>query len=184
MSVFIVTLYYFAEVCRQLRCELRPNFFPMSVVLAQAFFTVHYFFGSGHRYEFSSIHWAAGFVGFNEMNFFGSGALVILETFAAPIIVVIALPCIILWVSKREPNENTSIIPIDGDDYDRYGRSFLMYMFFFGFNATMTTLSAFTHRRHLMVWRVFAPKYIFDGIFAMVVDLLVVLISYFISSMH
>ncbi|GAM25636.1 hypothetical protein SAMD00019534_088110 [Acytostelium subglobosum LB1] len=39
---------------------------------------------------------------------------------------------------------------------------FLLYLFFFLFNTINICVSVYILRRHLMVWRVFAPKYIFE----------------------
>jgi phosphatidylinositol glycan class O len=35
---------------------------------------------------------------------------------------------------------------------------------FRAFAATCAALCAFIHRRHLMVWAIFAPKFVFDAI--------------------
>jgi hypothetical protein len=40
----------------------------------------------------------------------------------------------------------------------------------------------FLQRRHLMVWRVFAPKYVFEAIFLLVVDLLLIAVVWLLHT--
>lgn len=52
----------------------------------------HYFFATGHNNNFSSVQYAAGFVGVEEFDFYLSGGLVLLNTLASPLVFTLALP--------------------------------------------------------------------------------------------
>ncbi|EGG18648.1 phosphatidylinositol glycan [Cavenderia fasciculata] len=54
---------------------------------------------------------------------------------------------------------------------------YMFYLLFFLYNSVVICFTVYGLRRHLMVWRVFAPKYIFET-----VQLLMVLVSLILSS--
>lgn len=135
-------------------------------VMVWCLFTVQYFFKSGHTYEFNSLQWAAAFVGFEDMNMIGGGVLMFLNTFGPHIILTLQLP-ILLMSSQRGKMETSPIF-----------RGVLMFLLFFALKSVLTSTFVFLQRRHLMVWRVFAPKYIFDNVTLLVIDILVVLLFF------
>ena len=51
----------------------------------------------------------------------------------------------------------------------------LSYLFPFVFSSSLTSLFVFLERRHLMVWRVFAPKLVFEFATLIVVDVMLIL---------
>ncbi len=53
-------------------------------------------------------------------------------------------------------------------------RVVLVYMLFFVGNLSITSIFIMGIKRHLMVWKVFAPKYVFDALTAIIVDLCLV----------
>src|SRR5262245_37409634 len=61
-------------------------------------------------------------------------------------------------------------------------KPYLMTMLFFIANITLIATFVLVERRHLMVWRVFAPKYCFEGIFTTVVNVLLVLSLVFVNT--
>ncbi|KAL7694449.1 putative GPI ethanolamine phosphate transferase 3 [Plasmopara halstedii] len=119
------------------------------------------FFTSGHSNTFSSLQNAAGFVGFDEFNFYTAGALLGLNTFGCFAFAILALP----WLDMQlcQP---------------RHGKanSFLAFPLYFALNALVSTLFVALQRRHLMVWAIFAPKFIFDGVVLLVTELLLLIL--------
>lgn len=142
------------------------------IAVMWGFFICQYFFATGHTNEFNSLHWAAAFIGFEEMNMLGGGILMTLETFASHILFVLALPVYLSYYHQNTTQKNR--VPSTFSWRDAMP-TLSALMLFFSFKATLTTLFVFTQRRHLMVWRVFAPKYIFEAIFLLVIDVLVLL---------
>ena len=52
-------------------------------------------------HDFNSLHWAAAFVGFEEMNIIGGGLLMVAETFTSPILFTFSLPLLVAWLSPN-----------------------------------------------------------------------------------
>eukprot|EP01117_Protostelium_nocturnum_P009488 TRINITY_DN3383_c0_g1_i2.p1 TRINITY_DN3383_c0_g1~~TRINITY_DN3383_c0_g1_i2.p1 ORF type:complete len:927 (+),score=262.12 TRINITY_DN3383_c0_g1_i2:91-2871(+) len=128
---------------------------------------IQFFFAQGHKYELNTFHFRAAFLGFETMNFYGGAFLVILETFLPHIFVVICI-CFYMALSKKSNQTRKHSFQL-----------FMGMILFFNLRATMTCFFVFGARRHLMMWRVFAPKFIFDQLFLLVIDVLV-LFSWFL----
>jgi hypothetical protein len=95
-------------------------------------------------YDFNSLHWAAAFVGFEEMHMVGGAVLMTLETFASPILFTLSLPMLVIWISPHLQRYCMSItsnslreIVLSGQ---LFFKPFLIFMFFFSLNATLTTI--------------------------------------------
>ncbi|EFA77326.1 phosphatidylinositol glycan [Heterostelium album PN500] len=58
---------------------------------------------------------------------------------------------------------------------------YLLYLIFFLFNTINICISVYMLRRHLMVWRVFAPKYLFETVQLLIVMLFLVISSLLIT---
>ncbi len=143
--------------------------FPLHSVVLWGFFAVQYFFATGHLYQFNKLHWGAGFIGFEEMNFAGGTTLVILETFTSPILFSFGLPILVSRLTRSAIKKPQATL-------EPFVKPFLTLMFFFAVNGTLTMIFVHSARRHLMVWKIFAPKYIFDMLFLMAIDALVLLV--------
>eukprot|EP01080_Neovahlkampfia_damariscottae_P004179 gene4179-7489_t len=94
-----------------------------------------YYFSFGQQNTFNTINWNAGFVGIDEANNL-SGVLVMLNIFAPQILMSFIFPLI--------SNCYNYFLLING------------ILLFFNMIFTMIL------RRHLMIWAIFAPKFIFE----------------------
>lgn len=92
------------------------------------------------------------------MNLIGGGILVFLDTFCSPILFIFFLPILIVWFSPIKISNNIN----EKESCQVFFQPFLFYLLFFSLNTICTTIFVYTQRRALMVWRVFAPKYIFE----------------------
>ncbi|ETP43821.1 hypothetical protein F442_09512 [Phytophthora nicotianae P10297] len=119
------------------------------------------FFTSGHANTFTSLQNAAGFVGFDTFNFYIAGALLGLNTFGCFALAVLALP----WLNWRQHQPQSSGV-----------NTLLAFPAYFSLNALVSTLFVALQRRHLMVWAIFAPKFIFDGVVLLVTESLLLLL--------
>ncbi|GMF53152.1 unnamed protein product [Phytophthora fragariaefolia] len=126
------------------------------------------FFTTGHANTFSSLQNAAGFVGFDIFNFYAAGALLGLNTFGCFALGVLALPWLVLR-SRQSEFFWTTRVP-------------LTFSAYFSLNALVSTLFVALQRRHLMVWAIFAPKFIFDGVVLLVTEALLLLLFVPLSS--
>ncbi|CAI5715348.1 unnamed protein product [Peronospora destructor] len=116
------------------------------------------FFTTGHANIFTSLQNAAGFVGYDIFHFYAAGVLLGLNTFGCFALAVLALP----WLSlKRNSDGATAVLAFSG---------------YFSLNALVSTVFVALQRRHLMVWAIFAPKFIFDGVVLLVTELLLILL--------
>jgi len=146
--------------------------FPLHFVIMWGFFTLQYYFATGHDFTVSKIQWGSAYIGFEENNIVRSAILVLLNTFSSPVIFGLLLPLLVIYTSNpKVVLEFTKL----RDLYRYFLNPFLCYMFFFGITTTCTIFFVYMERRHLMVFRVFAPKYVFDTVFLLVVDFVLVL---------
>ncbi|KAG3165316.1 hypothetical protein PI126_g4702 [Phytophthora idaei] len=104
---------------------------------------------------------AAGFVGFDTFNFYTAGALLGLNTFGCFALAVLALP----WLNLKQQQPQST------------GTSLLLaFSAYFSLNTLVSTLFVALQRRHLMVWAIFAPKFIFDGVVLLFTEFLLLLL--------
>jgi len=126
------------------------------------------FFGSGHQAVLSSIQWKTAFVGFPVLTYPWSPALVSLNTFGPFILPVLCLPLFATWaVSPVQPAQAGKVKTLVLADAVRLSLGMQLY-----FTALLlgTATSAAILRRHLMVWKVFAPRFMLAGVTLLVVD--------------
>jgi phosphatidylinositol glycan class O len=131
---------------------------------------LQYFFASGHSFDFNGVHWAAAFVGFEDVNWIVGGILMVLETWSSGVLLTAALPILVSYVNPPQQLGTVTIY---------YG----FYLFFFQTNSFLTTLFVFFARRHLMVWRVFAPKFLFESGQLLLLDVLIMCSVGFVRKM-
>jgi len=120
--------------------------------------SMSYFFATGHESFFNKLHYASPFVGFEEHEYFRGATMLGFNTFGIFILITVLLPV----VSKNVPVAiNTFII-------SQAMRAITMIAF------------VAMQRRHLMVWAIFAPKYVFDSVTLLVIDVaaIVTLLKY------
>lgn len=139
-----------------------------------ALFVRQYFVLSGHDYQLSSIHFDAGFVGFQEANFIGGGILVMVNTFCAPLLLSTALPLVVLFLkhplSPVHMPCSTLLMYVKAEALEHLRRPLLTFIFMFAVDLASSMAFAFIARRHLMVWRLFCPKYLFEAVMTLVVQ--------------
>jgi len=128
------------------------------------------FFASGHWCAFDGLRYGAAFVGFDEFVLIRQAILLTIETFGFSIILsVFGLPLLIPFHSQTPQAHG-----------EKRHQLFQMYMLFGVISATTVTatiLCVTIQRRHLMVWGLFAPKFVFDVVDLILTDLLICLAS-------
>ncbi|VDK44489.1 unnamed protein product [Anisakis simplex] len=126
----------------------------------------HGFFALSHHATFSTIPWQAAFIGVPGNFEFQSvqAALVITHLYASSIITVVALPLSLTYCSTT--------IPRNALAYRSYA-----FLIFTSIPVLCTCMAAAIHRRHLMVWAIFAPKFIFEGVSLCVVCITIMFIN-------
>jgi phosphatidylinositol glycan class O len=107
----------------------------------------HLFFSTGHLATFPSIQFQAGFIGLLDFNFYISGFLVALNTVGPFVFVGILVPLV---------SSNKNI---------------LLFVAYKTAVALLAMIFAGIFRRHMMVWKVFAPRYMMAAVDLLVSDI-------------
>ncbi|KAI8994493.1 hypothetical protein BDB01DRAFT_772999 [Pilobolus umbonatus] len=107
----------------------------------------HYlFFVTGHQVTFTALPWKAAFVGFDEMSYYGGMILVTLSTLAGYIVSWIGWLIILSDIHKEEETHSP-----------------LQLMTLLQSIPTLCcAIFIFILRRHLMTWKIFAPRFLFQ----------------------
>ncbi|KAJ1978341.1 mannose-ethanolamine phosphotransferase gpi13 [Dimargaris cristalligena] len=128
----------------------------------------HYFFATGHQAVISSIQWPAAFIGLSEMHLVLSGLLVVLNSLGSFIVVALLLPLGALWMYQHQPSTSASATtasvsssepPASALVTKRLGVQMGLYILYQAILTLTTAIFAAHFRRHLMVWKIFAPRF-------------------------
>uniref|UniRef100_A0A8C3WH52 GPI ethanolamine phosphate transferase 3, catalytic subunit n=1 Tax=Catagonus wagneri TaxID=51154 RepID=A0A8C3WH52_9CETA len=169
-----------------------PFTVPWQAVSAWAFMATQTFYSTGHQPVFPAIHWHAAFVGVSEVPGFTwlSALMVGANTFASHLLFAVGCPLLLLWPflcesqgprKRRQPPGNEAEARVRPEEEEEplmemrlrdaphhFNAALLQlglkYLFVLGIQILASALAASILRRHLMVWKVFAPKFIFEAI--------------------
>ncbi|CAL1536499.1 unnamed protein product [Lymnaea stagnalis] len=143
-----------------------------------------FFYGTGHQATIPSIRFEAAYTGFygDFNNFILPGFLIWLNTFAGPIFFNLASPLLVFWpllssalvgmMVRKTPEQAQRKATWQGD-FKLFNNGIHLRKSMFKLCcgiiviASLKFLSAATaaalHRRHLMVWKIFAPRMVYEG---------------------
>ncbi|KYR00177.1 hypothetical protein DLAC_11548 [Tieghemostelium lacteum] len=154
------------------------------------FLTILNFFSTDHDYSFNKIQFESAFVGFESHSIIRGGILVLYNTFSSQILFSLSLPLMLIYTRYLNPTIHHHTLTSDitsstTSSFVKLWKSwrlnnelligYLSYLLFFLFNTIMVCFSVYNLRRHLMVWRVFAPKYIFETVQLLLIMLFLIL---------
>jgi phosphatidylinositol glycan class O len=129
--------------------------------------TWHWFFATGHACQFSALHFASPFVGFDDFEYFRGMMLMGANTFASHILVHTLLAPAALAVTSAAPLAHLVGSAPTADATSAYKRIWSTTRAWVrvlrGSELLCTMAFVFYARRHLMVWAIFAPKFVFDA---------------------
>ena len=126
-----------------------------------------HFFKTGHQATLASIQWDAAFVPLKSIRYPWSPIFILLNTFGAQILCAIALPTLVLW--KRNPTAKNLLSDV--------AKATTTFLAFFATQSLATAVWAAHLRRHLMLYRVFSPRFMMGALVLVVVDLCAVFIG-------
>lgn len=127
-----------------------------------------HFFKTGHQATLASVQWESAFVALHGVVYPWSPALVALNTFGAPVLTAAAVPLVVLW--RREARAGARQVAAD------VARGLGWYVAVFVGWALGTSVMAGWLRRHLMLYRVFSPRWMVGAATALVVEAVVVVV--------
>lgn len=141
-----------------------------SEIAPLALLGLHAFYTTGHQSTIPSIQWKSAFLLSSTVTYPFSPLTVILNTFGPIILFALASPLLALW--------NVPPLPLPSSSKSAYAQSIRAALGFSLYYATLlfgAALSAGVLRRHLMVWKIFAPRFMAAGAGVISVDLAVLL---------
>ncbi|PWY93373.1 alkaline phosphatase-like protein [Aspergillus sclerotioniger CBS 115572] len=138
--------------------HLVPSKISIKPTIAALLGTLH-FFSTGHNATFSSIQWKTAYIPFRDPQYPWSPLLVIVNTFAAPIVAACAVP-----LHSRDDQSQARLLAVQSTVYTTW--------------AVFTALWACILRRHLMLFAVFCPRFLMAGGLMVIIDGLALLSSY------
>lgn len=139
-------------------------------IMQWSLFATCLFFCSGHWCAFDGLRYGAAFIGFEEFILVRQAILLAIDTFGFSIILpVFGLP--LLVASKYQANIGKHFI------FTQLSQMYTTYGLITAITTTFTILCVTIQRRHLMVWGLFAPKFVFDVFNLILTDVLICLAS-------
>ncbi|KAI0795859.1 hypothetical protein C8Q75DRAFT_744129 [Abortiporus biennis] len=149
-----------------------PQSIPLrfSEIVPIALLAIHAFYGTGHQSTISSIQWKSAFVLTPSLTYPFSPALVLFNTCGPIFIFAFAVPLLALWNVTPLPHPSTASIV-----RKQAIRASLGIMIYFGILLLSSSISSAWLRRHLMVWKVFSPRFMYAAGSLLVVDVAVIL---------
>ncbi|KAF9612853.1 hypothetical protein IFM89_004263 [Coptis chinensis] len=144
-------------------------------VVQWSFFAVCLFFYTGHWCAFDGLRYGAAFTGqvssllFDEFNLIRQAILLSIDTFGVShILPILGCPLLVIFHYPQYPRgrERNSLLA-------NLAQVLLIYGLITSITTTFTVICVTIQRRHLMVWGLFAPKFVFDVVGLILTDFLI-----------
>ena len=126
-----------------------------------------HFFKTGHQATLSSIQWESAFIALRTVTYPWSPMLVLLNSFGAQILTTVAVPLIALW--KQPPKKSRLLSDV--------AKALATLLLYYAVINLATTMWAGWLRRHLMLYRIFSPRFMTAAAVLVTVDLIGILVS-------
>lgn len=130
----------------------------------------YHFFKTGHQAALSSIQWECAFIPLREIRYPWSPLLVVLNTFGSHIMAAISVPLTVLWKSSQGPKQHPKQLVA------KIARAWCWFLVYFAVEGLATTMWAGWLRRHLMLYRIFSPRFMVGAAVLLVVDVIGILV--------
>jgi phosphatidylinositol glycan class O len=128
-----------------------------------------HFFKTGHQATLSSIQWETAFIPLHVLRYPWSPLLIVLNTFGAQIIATAAVPLVVLW---KQPPKKKGLLRAASV-------AIAWHLAYYAVIGLATTMWAGHLRRHLMLYRIFSPKFMMASLAMLVVDLIGISVALF-----
>ncbi|TPX39449.1 hypothetical protein SeMB42_g04213 [Synchytrium endobioticum] len=145
-------------------CALWPDVDPFFFVVLLWGHVHHAFFATGHQNTFAAIDWSAAFIGVEAAHTALAGMLVGLNTFGAPVLGAVGCVLVATWRRTLVRGTERGLVK-------RISACVVGWIALEGALVFGSAAFAGLHRRHLMVWRVWAPRFVFAAMWLLVVDI-------------
>ncbi|PGH31283.1 phosphatidylinositol glycan, class O [[Emmonsia] crescens] len=154
-----------------------------------------HFFTTGHQATLSSIQWKIAFVPLTTVKYPWSPLVIILNTFGAQILSAIAVPLTVLWKrpidarngplspsSSTQAQAQSPAVPKSSKNgmsrlLSDVAQAATTHILYYATINLATTMWAGWLRRHLMLYRIFSPRFMMGALVLGVVDVVVMFVS-------
>ncbi|KAF1833899.1 hypothetical protein BDW02DRAFT_499474 [Decorospora gaudefroyi] len=126
-----------------------------------------HFFKTGHQATLSSIQWESAFIPLAKIRYPWTPVIVVLNTFGAQILCAVAVPALVLWKVKPQKKGLLS----------QLAKAVATHILFYATINLATTMWAGHLRRHLMLYRIFSPRFMVGAVVLVVVDVVCIVVS-------
>ncbi|KAG6023461.1 hypothetical protein E4U41_002012 [Claviceps citrina] len=126
-----------------------------------------YYFKTGHQAVLSTIQWDSAFIPLLTVRYPWTPLVVALNTFAGQILAAVSVPLLSMW--KVGPRQKGVL--------ETVARAMAVFVAYYAVEALATMCWAGWLRRHLMLYRVFSPRYMMAGVLLVVLDLVLLLVT-------
>lgn len=136
---------------------------PITLALLGGF----YYFKTGHQYTLASLQWDAAFLAMKTVRYPWSPLLIIGNTYGAQILSVVSVPAVVLW--KRDPRRKGLMGEV--------ARAVVTHFLFYASVGLATAMWAGWLRRHLMLYRIFSPRFLLGAGAGVVVEVVGIFVA-------
>ncbi|KAI7870331.1 hypothetical protein BDF14DRAFT_1773147 [Spinellus fusiger] len=113
------------------------------------------FFSTAHQATFTSLPWKAAFIGFDDMNYYGGMILVALSTMSGYVVSWLGWLVLLSSTVLADPSTHPLV------------RSCLLFLpLLQSIPTCFSALFVMILRRHLMTWKIFAPRFLLQSLIA------------------
>ncbi|CAI5756590.1 unnamed protein product [Candida verbasci] len=164
LSILIVQILSLLEIFDLL--QIRKNLISPIIFSLLSF---QHFFSTGHQATIPSIQWEIGFMTTENIVFPFTHLNIILNTFGSFFIIALSIPLITLWkiIPSSKPITLLSQIITNVT-------TLITYHLFTGLSSL---IFAAHFRRHLMVWKIFAPRFMLSGLLIIVLNIFLIIFT-------
>lgn len=146
--------------------DLQGSRWPL--VIVWGLMSCQYFYCLGHTPTVTSLRFEAAFTvidgNISGLNLIAAGIVVALNTLASQVLFALGLPFLVLLGRDHTEPMSCQLLAVS-----------LQYTAFHSLKMMVTVSAASLHRRHLMIWGVFSPRFIYEAAFQATTDLCVLL---------
>eukprot|EP00731_Ephydatia_muelleri_P016366 Em0009g790a len=140
-----------------------------ALVIVWGLMSCQSFYCLGHTPTVTSLRFEAAFTvvdgDISGLNLLTAGVVVALNTLASQILFAVGLPLLVLFGRDHTEPLSDQLLAIS-----------LQYTAFHSLKMMVTVFAASLHRRHLMIWGVFSPRFMYEGAFQATTDLCVLFV--------
>ncbi|KAF2025314.1 hypothetical protein EK21DRAFT_116950 [Setomelanomma holmii] len=126
-----------------------------------------HYFKTGHQATLSSIQWESAFIPLTKIRYPWTPVIVIMNHFGAQILCAVAVPALVFWKIKPQQKGLLGML----------AKAIATHMLFYATINLATTMWAGHLRRHLMLYRIFSPRFMLGAASLLVVDVVAIFVS-------